>query len=155
MNPSPQSPTPEELKNLESDPVWTLLDQASHQEASNDFVDNVMNVISSEVPDNVVTSPSFWQRHSLAISAAAVAGIAACVMFATNFGDSQQDSPVEIAESKIQFTVEELASFEAQMASDESSSVSEIDLLAEQMIEIDNEDPFIMTADEINVLVTM
>jgi len=158
MNNSQQSPTPEELKNLESDTVWSLLDEASQQNASPMFTDNVMNEIrstSQELPDNVVTVPSFWKRYSLPISAAAIAGVAACVMITLSSGDPKPGNSGEIVDTEIEFSDADLAFFEDEMTFDEqATATTETDVL-DQMIAIDNEDPFFMTAEDIDILVSM
>ena len=161
MNNSEHIPTTEELKQLEADPVWSLLDEASSQKASPMFVDSIMSEINAELPDNVVTSPSFWKRFSLTISAAAVAGVAASVMMTLSSNDPMADNPGAMAQSDIGFSDEDIAFITNEMPFTEelelqtTATTTEIDVLAEQMIEIDNEDPFFMSADDIDVLVTM
>ncbi len=157
MNNSDHIPTTEELKNLEADPVWSLLNEASSQKVNPTFVDSVMTQISANIPDNVVTSPSFWKRYSLPISAAAVAGIAACLMVALSSDNIIQ---ADVAPAEIEFSDDDYTFIEQGMpfveeANTASEVTSEIDIYTEQMVEIDNEDPFIMTADDIDALVTM
>lgn len=158
MNQQKHLPTTEELKNLETDPVWTLLEEASSPKASPMFADSVMNEIKAAVPNNVVTTPSFWKRYSLPISAAAVAGIAAVVMLTLSSEDPMSDNSGDVAQTQTTFSDEDVAFITEEIPFEDliqTSSLSEIDLLAEQMIEIENEDPIFMSADEIDVLVSM
>lgn len=173
MNQSDKSPTPEELNSLENDAVWTLLDEATPAKASPDFVSNVMGLAErtkqnqSEEPfssdSKIVTSPSFWKRYAIPLGTISAAGIAACVMLAFNAndhvdsttgGDSISAAPTN--SPAIELTDEELVA----LAEDEGFpleslvATSEADQL-DQLIAIDDEDPFFMTADDINVLVSM
>ena len=160
MNQSEKSPTSEELKNLETDPVWGLLDEASNLKAGPMFANSIMHEIRSETAEateNVVTVPSFWKRYTLQIAAVATAGVAACVMLTLNSetpetGDLVNVAPIsEFSDADLDFIAENMPIIESEL----TSVSSEIDVLADEMIEIDNEDPFFMSADDINVLITM
>lgn len=146
-----------ELENLENDPVWSLLDDASHQEPSPTFAQNIMAEIRNadtdiqDIPNNIISPPSFWKRHSTKI-ATATAAIAACVIVAINTsspatGDNIASNPTTLTPSGN----DETSALEQPIV----DTQDDIDALVEEMLRIDNEDPFFMSADDIEILVAM
>lgn len=153
-NLSEDQPNVQQLNELDNDAVWSLLDDADKRspvKASPMFARNVMREIrlSAEQPSKPFLQQLFGTRFNKAIFA--LSATAACTLLAVTMISDQKSevAPVTAYTDFLDDLVADISIDELAYNEKEASSDTTIDIFAEEMLELANQDPFFISEEEI------